>query len=94
MTGLQKDPDALVDFGFDWSEWLEAGDSISTSTWFMTAGNADAALLIDHDTHTASATVVYLKAGTVGINYSVTNRIQTTNGLKDDRTLSVLVQER
>ena len=33
-----KDPDAVLDYGFDWSAWLEAGDTIVTSEWIVPEG--------------------------------------------------------
>lgn len=94
MANLVKDPDAHVDFGFDWSQWLKAGDTISSSEWILDPANTDEDLEIENDTHTASGTVVFVTGGTVGVSYSITNRIETADGLKDDRTLTILVKER
>ena len=28
---FRKDPDAILDYGFDWSEWLASGEIIASS---------------------------------------------------------------
>jgi len=89
-----KDPDSRLDYGYDWTPWLEAGDSILTSTWVLDPGNPDTALIIDSFNFAGALTVVYLKAGTVGKRYVVTNRITTLNGLIDDRSIQVDVVQR
>jgi len=38
MTRFLKDPDAVLDYGFDWSDWLADGETISTSTWTVETG--------------------------------------------------------
>ena len=40
MKGFVKDPDAILDYAFDWSPWLN-GDEISTSDWYVDSGGID-----------------------------------------------------
>ena len=100
MIAIEKDPDAVLSYGLDWSNfgvndaassdngWLQ-GDTISTSTWAVTG--ADALLVIDSDTNTTTETSVVLSAGTDKKSYYVTNHIVTAAGLEDDRTICVRV---
>jgi hypothetical protein len=84
-----KDPNAVLDYGFDWTLWLQTGETISSSTWTVPTG-----LTKDTDTKTTTATVVWLSGGTAGTNYDVTCRIVTSGGRTDDRTMTIKVSER
>ncbi len=83
-----KDPNATLDFGHDWSRWLD-GDTIATSTWTVEAG-----LTKGIDSHDTTTTTVWLSGGTVNESYEVMNRIVTTGGRTDDRTFTVSIRER
>lgn len=83
-----KDPDAVLDYSVDWSSWLGA-DEIATSTWEITGTDSD--LTVDTDSNTTTATTVWLSGGTLWCEYEVVNRITTTDGRTDDRTISVRI---
>lgn len=98
-----KDPDARLDFYFDWkalangtgdTDWLTSGETIETFAVTADAGivvdDTDPPALINGDT----AVKVWLSGGTAGRVYAVTNRIETSAGRTDDRTLMIRVQER
>lgn len=87
-TQFIKDPNARLDYGFDWSEWLN-GDTITNSTWIVTAG-----LTSDTPTNTTTVTKIWLSAGTLGELYTVTNRITTAAGRIDDRSFTVFINNR
>lgn len=83
-----KDPDAVLDYTVNWTEWL-GDDRIDTSTWIIPAG-----LTKDSDSHNGLEAIVWLSGGTAGDRYEVTNRITTTGGRTDDRTVSISVSEK
>lgn len=83
-----KDPEAILDYVVDWSDWL-VGDTIATSTWV-----ADSGITIDDDDNTTTTATVWLSGGTVGTVYEATNSIVTAAGREDDRTITVIVLER
>ncbi len=83
-----KDPDAKLDFFFDWTRWL-AGDSITSATWDVPDGLTKESSNIDGD-----RTVVWLSGGTAGQKYEVTVRVTTAGGRIDDRTATLRVRER
>lgn len=87
MTFL-KDPNAVLDYAVDWSRWL-AGDEIATSTWTVPAG-----LTKLSDSTTTTKATVWLAGGAVGQSYTVTNRITTTGGRTEERSLTIRVEER
>lgn len=85
MPRVTKDPDALLDYVFDWSDWLET-DVITSSTWTVDAG-----LTRESDSATTTQTSVWLSGGTVGGVYEALNRIVTGGGRTADRVLLVRV---
>lgn len=92
---VRKDPQAELDYGFEWDDWLAEGDYITTSVWVVTG--PDAALItqagsINPDQEGVdSQTMVWLLGGTPGKRYTVTNSISTFGGRKDDRSFTVSV---
>lgn len=85
-----KDPNATLDYGWDWSQWLtEVEDTISDSVWIVPAG-----LTLESDSHTTTHTTVWLSGGTAGQSYAITNRITTSGGRTDDRSFTLRCMER
>ena len=85
MSNFVKDPDASLDYGFDWSAWLGT-DTIATSTWTVDSGITKGAT-----SNTTTTTTVWLSGGTVGTTYNAVNRIVTAGGRTNDHTLTVRV---
>lgn len=83
-----KDPDAVLDYSIDWSDWLDA-DTISTSTWTVETGLTKGTV-----SNTTTLTTVWLSGGTAGTSYSVSNRIVTAGGRTEDRTFYIEMRER
>ena len=84
-----KDPNAVLDYAIDWSAWLAASETISTSTWTVPTG-----ITQDSESETTTVATIWLSGGTAGVTYTVTNRIQTNQGRTDDRSFKVRVVER
>ncbi len=91
LCEYDKDPDAALDYGFNWTAWLETGDTILTSAWDVPSG-----LTLDNSSFTSTHTTVWLSGGTAGDKYLVRNRITTINNpvRGDDRSLLIRVVER
>ena len=83
-----KDPDAILDYVLDWTDWLDS-DTISSSAWTSTTG-----ITIDSDTNTTTTATVWLSGGATGSDYDVTNHIVTSAGREDDRTITIKIRER
>jgi hypothetical protein len=83
-----KDPDAVLDYSIDWSRWL-AGDQVATSSWTLPDGLEKVS-----DAQTSTKTTVWLRGGTIGESYTVTNRITTSGGRTDDRSFLVKIEDR
>lgn len=93
MATYIKDPQARLDYGFDWSAWLASGETITTSTWSITLA-PDAVLTIASSTNDASTTTIWASAGTLGEDYKITNHVVSSAGREDDRTHLLKVRER
>lgn len=87
---FEKDRDAVLDFGIDWSTWLEDGEILVSSQWLVPEGLAR----IDDTYDTSGRVVVWLSGGTAGTTYRLTNRVQTSRNRTDDRSIFVRVLER
>ena len=83
-----RDPNARLDFGIRWSEWL-AGDEIESADWTVPAG-----LTKEAESHSGDTAYVWLSGGTAGSTYPVMCRIETVGGRIDDRTIQIIVKER
>lgn len=84
-----KDPDATLDYGVDWSDWLAQGETITGSVWTLTAG-----ITKYNESYGTTATTVWLQGGVSGTTYRATNHITTSEGRQDDRTLTIKVKDR
>ena len=96
---IEKDPDAVLDYLFDWYDggngWL-GSDTISTSTWILDTGLTADSSTVDGANQ---VTTVWISGGTAqtwdnyGSWYKVTNRIVTVGGRTNDRTFYVWCRE-
>lgn len=89
MATYLKDPDAVLDFGFDWSDWLETGETISDYTI-----TAETGITVDSDSEADGIVTVWLSGGTAGGNYPVACKIVTSASRTDERTMVIRVQNR
>ena len=84
-----KDPSAVLDYMFDWTEWLATGETITDHTI-----TADTGITVDSSTEDAGKVTVWLSGGTAGINYKVACLITTSAGRTDERTMWIKVTDR
>jgi hypothetical protein len=92
-----KDPSAVLDYVFDWTEWLATGETIAvdseTGKKLITI-TADTGITVDSSTEDDGKVTVWLSGGTAGTTYRVECLITTTAGRTDERSLWITVQER
>jgi len=80
-----KDPDAVLDYAFDWSEnWLESAETISSHTITVSTG-----LTKDSDSESDGVVTVWLSGGTAGTVYTVACKIVTSLSRTDERTATI-----
>lgn len=85
-----KDPDDKDDFTWDWSERLNAGESLSSAAFAVAAGD----VVIDASGATSTDATVRLSGGTVGTRASVRCRVTTSAGRQLDHTEAFYVATR
>lgn len=87
-----KDPQAVLDYGVRWGEkWLQADETIVSSTWTVPAGiTKDSSDIVD----SGKTTLVWLSGGTVGEEYVVTNHVTTSKNRQDDRSILIRMVNR
>jgi hypothetical protein len=84
-----KDPNAKLDYGIDWSLWLETGETISASIWTLVDGIVGTAA-----SFSSTQTLIWISGGDDGKSYHIANRITTSAGRIDERTLLIKVKSR
>lgn len=106
---IVKDPDAILDYSFDWSLWICDDDTI-TALETLTTGTlvvdstlieSVPAILADPEADPPvefvigrHITTAVVSGGTPGATETVTHRITTAEGRTDDRTMFFKVKER
>jgi hypothetical protein len=83
-----KDPDAVLDYTFDWTEWL-AGDTITSYTITVPSG-----ITKNSDSEVSTGKIqMFLSGGTAGVTYPVACKISTATRI-DERTMQIRCEER
>lgn len=86
-----KDPTAVEDFKWDWSNWLDTGETIVSHTIADVTGiTKDSSSETDTDT---SVTAWY-SGGTNLENYDVKCKIVTSDNRTEPRTMTIKVRDR
>ena len=90
---ILKDKDAVLDYIFDWTAWLDdVADTIATKT--VTTPTVSGQITIDSSSIIGKTVVAWISDGTEGQTYSVTCHIVTAQGREDDRTIYIKIKER
>lgn len=97
---LPKDPEAVLDFMFDWagldnqnwsSNWLQPGEVIVSYVLTVPAGIVEETSSINQD---QNAVIVWLSGGTDCASYDIVCEITTNTGRTDQRTMRIKVKDR
>ena len=94
---IDKDVNARLSYTFNWSDWLDSGDSIATVTYTVAARRNDPTPLVIQSsgrTDSNTDTFVELSGGQADKTYIVTCAITTANGLIDRRNFRINVRAR
>lgn len=84
-----QDPQAVLNYEWDWSLWLHAGETIVSYT--LVADPAGVLTITPSDTPTAVTALV--GGGIHGTTYEITNHIVTSEGREDDAIISITFRE-
>jgi hypothetical protein len=91
VATVEKDPDAILYYTLDWSEWLPSGLTIDSCGGAATPSS----LTMDAPTNTTTTTTAKLTGGVAGQQYTVRFRVVLSDGVQqDDRSILVKVVER
>jgi len=84
-----KDPDAILDYIFDWSDWLATGEVITAAVISVPTG-----LTIVSQTKTATEAIAWISGGTANTTYRVECKITTNSSRTDVRAIQIRVTDR
>ena len=95
---LQKDPDATLDYPFDWkaktngtgrTDWLESGETISSYVVTATGLTKVSESLANTNTRV----VPFISGGVAGTTYTISCRITTNFNRIDERSVQIYVTD-
>ena len=84
-----KDPNAVLDYKWDWTDWLPAGDTISTADVTLASGD----VAINSESNTTTTVTAWISGGTQATEAELTARVVTAQGRTDDRTITLVIQQ-
>lgn len=84
-----KDPNASLDYVFDWSQWLAEGETIRSAV--VTVPSDLTRVKVDTS---ATQVTAWLAGGIDGRDYTVSCAITTNQDRTDERSILVRVRER
>ena len=88
-TIYAKDPNANLDYGWDWSAWLAPGDTIVSHSIIIDSGD----VILGTHSNTTTTVTAWFSGGTVDTQATVTARITTAQGRIDDRSIILSVED-
>jgi hypothetical protein len=90
MMAVTKDPAAVLDYLFDWSDWLVGdGDTIASHSVTVPSG-----ITMDSSSRTTTAVTVWISGGVVGQTYEIDCHITTAGGRQDSRKMEIHVMDK
>lgn len=89
MAGIfTKDPNAVLDYAFDWSSWLATSETVSSFVVTVQSGITEGTGAYA-SSESSGVVTVWLSGGTEGTTYSVACKIVTSAGRTDERTIYI-----
>lgn len=92
MSVYAKDPDATVDYSFDWSAWLTGDETITSASWLVFPASTDAPSL-GMQVDVGPVQGIFTSGGKAGNRYKLTCHIETDAGRTGERSLTLRVME-
>ncbi|MCJ8191772.1 phage fiber-tail adaptor protein [Sphingomicrobium aestuariivivum] len=93
MTLVLKDPGAQLDYLVDWGADYLADDTVAGSVWDVSPREEDGVVVTASTFDDTSATVT-VAGGKEGHRYRLSNRVSTTSGRTDERSILLRVEQR
>lgn len=84
-----KDPEAKLDYVFDWSDFLEESETITSQTTEVTAGD----VTVGAGAIQGEVVRVWIEGGTLDSIAEITNHVITSAGRENDLVLNLQIRE-
>lgn len=90
MATFKKDPQAALDYKFDWTDYLTPlPDTIIAVAWVLSAGLAKVS-----ESFAPNVATIFVSGGVLDGTETITCRITTAGGRTDDRTIHLRITNR
>ena len=86
-----KDPQEVLDYVIDWSEWLVAGDTINAVT--VTTPTGIVTTVPSAPSFTTTTTKIWVSGGTAGASYNSACRVTTVGTRQGERSITIQVKD-
>jgi hypothetical protein len=86
---LTKDPNAMLDYGFDWTAYLNSQKTISNSTWIVPSGLTNNSTAVN-----GNVTTIVLSGGVLTKQYLIRNQVTFSDGTIDERSFVLWIQQK
>jgi hypothetical protein len=83
-----KEPEALLDYTIDWSDWLAVGDTIASGVFYL----LQSGLTIEDEDVAATTHTAWLSGGVDGQIYNVISHVYSTLGREDEKVFDIIVR--
>ena len=98
---IHKDPDANLVYGVDFTDYLNAGDNLTSATVTIQSITGDSSPLQQPTATSTDVSIsgnsqvnIRLEGGTVGNEYTIDTKVVTANGDTDSRRFRIIVQRK
>lgn len=92
---IKKDPNAVLDYAFDWSQWLKQGDTLLEVEYSVQSRlNDPNPVVIESSGIITDKTYCYLSGGQLNKTYQVSCKVTTNNALIENRSFLVKIETR
>jgi hypothetical protein len=88
-----KDPDAILDYSVDWAAAIGGGVLISESSWAVHP-EEPGGVSVASSSLEGNVSLVRLAGGLAGHVYTVGNQVVLGDGSRDERSLTIRVEDR
>jgi hypothetical protein len=93
MSYYLKDPASIAEYQLDWSPWLGGAVTLTASSWTIVPAESGGLQRLT-DTLAGASTTLRASGGAAGKVYRATNRVDLSDGRREERTLAVRVEDR
>ena len=86
-----KDPQEVLDYVIDWSEWLVAGDTINAVT--VTTPTGIVTTVPSAPSFTTTTTKIWVSGGTAGDSYNIACSVNNVGTRQVERSITIQIND-